>query len=215
MIPKRSRLVLMGILLSVFPSLVCAQQAERYSHTGDAVITGVRIIDGLGNKAIENQDIIIVDGKIAAIGPSGLLRISQDALKIDGEGLTAMPGLIDMHIHLQGGWAHGNVEGEKYAIRYDDEAIQQRLNGYMYAGVTTLFEMGNDYDFALKNLDRINSGEMMGPRFFTAALPWSQAPSGWDALDTGGAGQFNISNKVDDFETLGPRLGCLKTLFLG
>jgi imidazolonepropionase-like amidohydrolase len=202
--------LLLGVIvflpISALGTISNAQEGPRYSHTGPTLIKNIRVIDGLGNKPKKKQDILIVDGKIADIGPSGSFDAPKNALKIDGNGLTAMPGLIDMHIHLQGSWAHGNLEGEKYAIRYDDDAIQQRLNGYMYAGVTTLFEMGNDYDFALKNRDRINSGQMMGPRFFTTAAPWSQIPSGWDALDTGGGSTFNASNKVDDFATIGERL---------
>jgi hypothetical protein len=195
-----------GILISVVATMAGAQEGPRYSHTGPTLISGINVIDGLGNKPKKNQDILIDDGRIIAIGPSGSIDAPEGALLIDGSGMSAMPGLIDMHIHLQGSWAHGNVEGEKYAIRYDDEAIQQRLNGYMYAGVTTLFEMGNDYQFAVKNLERINSGKMMGPRFFTAAQPWSQAPTGWETMDSGGDAGFNISNKIEDFETIGPRL---------
>ncbi|MCP4903129.1 MAG: amidohydrolase family protein [bacterium] len=204
------RIVLIPAILCfaclVIAPAVDAQDRPRYSHTGSALVSDIRVVDGLGNEPVEHQDIVISDGKIGAIGPTGTLDVPSDALTIAGQGLTAMPGLIDMHIHLQGSWAHGNLEGEQYAIRYDDEAIQQRLNGYLYAGVTTLQEMGNDYDFALKNRNRINNGEMLGPRFFTTALPWSQLPTGWESLDTGGGAAFNISNKVDDLTTIGARL---------
>ena len=194
------------VLACQLAASVHAQEGPRYAHTGPTIITDVRVIDGLGNPPLEHRDIVLADGKIAAIGPTGYVQAPDNVLRIDGAGLTAMPGLIDMHIHLQGGWAHGNIEGEKYAIRYDDEAIQQRLSGYLHAGVTTLHEMGADYDFALKNRQRINSGELMGPRFFSAAAPWSQVPTGWEALPTGGEGGFNISNKVDDLTTIGGRL---------
>ena len=194
------------VLACQLAASVHAQEGPRYAHTGPTIITDVRVIDGLGNPPLEHRDIVLADGKIAAIGPTGYVQAPDNALRIDGAGLTAMPGLIDMHIHLQGGWAHGNIEGEKYAIRYDDEAIQQRLSGYLHAGVTTLHEMGADYDFALKNRQRINSGELMGPRFFSAAAPWSQVPTGWEALPTGGESGFNISNKVDDLTTIGGRL---------
>jgi hypothetical protein len=51
----------------------------------------------------------------------------------------------------------------------------------------------------------------MGPRFFTAAAPWSQSPTGWEALDTGGEATFNISNKVDDLAAIGEKLDRYKT----
>ena len=75
---------------------------SRYSHTDPTIISGVRVIDGLGNKPKENQDILIVNGKIAAIGSAGSLDAPKGALKIDGAGMTSIPGLIDPHIHLLG-----------------------------------------------------------------------------------------------------------------
>jgi imidazolonepropionase-like amidohydrolase len=197
-IGRTAVLALTGVAFCLMSFGETAWSEPKYAHTGPTIITNVSVIDGLGNEPLLGQDLLIEDGKIAAIGPTGKVKAPADALKIDGNGLTAIPGLIDMHIHLQGGWAHGNVEGEKYAVRYDDEAIQQRLNGYLYAGVTTVFEMGNDHKFAVKNRKRINDGEMLGPRFLTAGSPWSQLPTGWETLDAGGGSDFNISNKVTD-----------------
>ncbi len=79
-----------------------AWSQAKYAHTGPTIISGIRVIDGLGSEPKENQDIVVSDGKIAAIGPAGSLKAPKDALKIDGKGMTAMPGLIDMHIHLNG-----------------------------------------------------------------------------------------------------------------
>ena len=57
-----------------------AWSQAKYAHTGPTIISGIRVIDGLGNAPRENQDILVSGGK----------------------GMTAMPGLIDMHIHLNG-----------------------------------------------------------------------------------------------------------------
>jgi imidazolonepropionase-like amidohydrolase len=177
-----------AILPSVIGSVVLvvlmtahAQEGPRYSHTGPTIISGIRVIDGLGNAPKENQDILVANGRIAAIGPSGSLRAPNDALEIDGKGMTALPGLIDMHIHLQGGWANGTIPGEKYEPKFDDASVQQRLSGYVYAGVTTVLDIGNNHKWVLGMRSRINGGELLGPRFFAAGVPWSQAPSGWDA----------------------------------
>ncbi len=74
----------------------------KYAHTGPTIISGIRVIDGLGNAPRENQDILVSGGKIAGIGTSGSLDAPKDALKIDSKGMTPMPGPIDMHIHLNG-----------------------------------------------------------------------------------------------------------------
>ena len=117
--PMRIQLVT-ALLLLVMYSTAIAQDEPRYSHTGSTMITGVRIIDGLGGEPKENQDIVLSDGKIASIGPAGAQDAPKDALVIDGKGMTTMPGLIDMHVHLQGGWANGAIRGDRYKPKYDD-----------------------------------------------------------------------------------------------
>lgn len=173
-----------------------AQDAPRYAHTGSTLISGIRVIDGLGNQPKDAQDILVVDGKIASIGPSGSVGSPDDALKIDGKDMTAMPGLIDMHVHLQGGWANGTIPGDRYKPRYDDKSVQQSLNAHLYAGVTTVLDCGSDHEYVLKWRKRINDGSIIGPRFFTTGAPWSQAPSGWEAGNTTGDYTFGLSTKV-------------------
>ena len=172
----------------------------HYAHEGPALITGVRVIDGLGNEPRERQDILVADGKIAAIGPTGTFDAPTGALQIDGTGMTAMPGLIDMHIHTQGGWGNGLIPGDRYAVTYEDKFVQQRLNGYLYAGVTTTLDLGVDHEWIVAKREEINSGKATGPRSFIVGAPWSQAPSGWDSGNTSEGGKaFGESTKVADF----------------
>ena len=184
------------LLLLAMASTGIAQEKPRYSHTGAAVITGVRVIDGLGGGPKENQDLVLVDGEIADIGRSGSLRVPEGALKIDGTGMTALPGLIDMHVHLQGGWANGTIPGDRYKPRYDEKSVQQSLNAHLYAGVTTVLDCGSDHEYILKWRKRINDGDVFGPRFYTTGAPWDQEPSGWEAGNTTGDATFGNSTKV-------------------
>ena len=154
--------------------------SPRYAHEGPVMISGVRVIDGLGNEPVENQDIYINDGKIAAIGSSDSFNAPAGALQIDGAGLTAMPGLIDMHIHLKGGWTGGNAMPEKYKAGRSDAEVQQTLSAFLYSGVTTVLDVGNPTVWVATQRDRINAGKLMGPRFHTTGMAVSQSPSGWD-----------------------------------
>jgi imidazolonepropionase-like amidohydrolase len=185
------------MLLCAITTTAFAQDGPRYSHTESTIITGVRVIDGLGGEPLENQDIVLIDGKIAYIGPAGKHDAPKEAKAIRGKGLTAMPGLIDAHIHIQGGWANGLIPGERYAPTFDDDTVQQRLSGYLYGGVTTVLDVGNDHDYVVKTRNRVNGGELFGPRFFACGGAWSQAPSGWDSANTGDSG-FGLSTKVTD-----------------
>lgn len=185
-----------ALLISAITTTATAQDGPRFSHTGPTIISNVRVIDGLGGEPQENQDILLVDGRISAIGQTGALEVPADVLKIDGKGMSAMPGLIDMHVHLQGGWANGTIRGERYKPRYDDKSVQQSLNAHLYAGVTTVLDCGSDHEYVLEWRKRINDGTVLGPRFFTTGAPWDQEPSGWEAGNTTGDNTFGNSTKV-------------------
>ena len=159
---------------------VRSEDGPRYAHEGPVIIRDIRIIDGLGNEAVEGQDIVLEGGRISGIGPAGSLEAPSGALTIEGAGLTAMPGLVDMHIHLKGGWAGGQILGEKYSAGRGDAEVQQTLAAFLYSGVTTVFDVGDPTEPMVAWRSRINSGEVMGPRFFTTGMVFSQAPSGWD-----------------------------------
>ena len=184
------------LFLSAIVLSVLAEDKPRYSHTGATIITDVRVIDGLGNAPKERQDIVLVDGVIVEIGRSGTVRFPEDVLTIDGTGMSALPGLIDMHVHLQGGWANGTIPGERYKPRYDQKSVQQSLNAHLYAGVTSVLDCGSDHQFVLKWREQINTGAVFGPRFFTTGAPWDQQPSGWEAGNTTGDITFGRSTKV-------------------
>ena len=179
-----------GILAISVASVSCAQDGPRFAHEGPTLINSVRVIDGLGNEPVEGQDILIVEGKIARIGDGGTIEAPSGALTIDGEGLTAMPGLIDMHVHLNGGWANGTLPDEKYQPTYDDRSVQRSLSGHLYAGVTTILDVGaEEPDWVVKTRDRINSGDLFGPRTFVVGAVWTQSPSGW-----GGDGPTQVTD---------------------
>ena len=61
-------------------------------------ITHVRVIDGTGAPALENQTVVIRDGKIAAIGPN--VAVPEGTTVIDGTGKSVMPGIVMLHEHL-------------------------------------------------------------------------------------------------------------------
>ena len=174
------RAAISALLLFTVADNTFAEKGPRYSHEGPVLITGVRVIDGLGNKPVEHQDILVANGKIADIGPTGSLKAPSDAKTIDGNGLTAMPGLIDMHIHLRGGWTGGNAMKDKYTAGQTDPEIQHTLSAFLYSGVTTVLDVGNPTVWAATQGKRIERGELLGPRFFTTGMPFSQSPAGWD-----------------------------------
>jgi len=106
-------------------------------------ITHVRVIDGTGAPARDDQTVVIRDGNIAAMGASASVTPPEGATVIDGTGKSVMPGMVMVHEHLYyptGPGVYGQL-GESFV----------RL--YLAGGVTTMRTGGNVngfMDFVLK-----------------------------------------------------------------
>ena len=189
-----------------------AERADTYLTGGDFLIRNVTIVDGLGNEPQANQDILVRGGKIAGISKAGENPAPDGATIIDGNGLTAMPGLIDAHTHIRTQWHGGVVLLDKYPQNREHDNLQQNLAAYLYAGVTGIFNVGDPTDFAVETRDKLERGDFVGPRLETTGMTFSQHPSGWDgAVDAETEGEpdpaeYSVKVDTDDPEALGKLL---------
>jgi imidazolonepropionase-like amidohydrolase len=99
-------------LLFLFGSLLVAvttvAQTQKASGVSDFITIGapvfvldhIRVIDGTGAPAKEDQAIMIANGKIQSVGPDASAQIPQGAQRIERFGYTVIPGLVGMHNHL-------------------------------------------------------------------------------------------------------------------
>jgi len=132
------------------------------------VLNHVRVVDGTGTMAKEDQAVIIADGKIRSIGPAASLQPPAGALVLERSGYTVIPGLVGMHNHLyytasysvQVG-SHGEV-AEPGLIIANIPYSAPRL--YLAAGVTTMRTTGSVEPYTdLKVKRRIDANLMPGP----------------------------------------------------
>jgi imidazolonepropionase-like amidohydrolase len=110
---------------------------------------GATLIDGTGAAAIPDSAVIIHNGRIAAVGPRSKVKIPHDANVIQADGKTILPGLWDMHAHFE------QVEWGPI---------------YLAAGVTTVRDCGNEFEFVTAVRDAIAKGRGLGPRLLLAGV---------------------------------------------
>ena len=139
-----------------------AQEVQQYIRY-DApvtVLTHVRVIDGTGKPAQENQTIVIQNGKITAVG--GNVPTPQGAQVIDLPGYSVIPGLVGMHDHMY--YPAPRVNPEAKEAMYPEHASSfPKL--YLAGGVTSIRTTGSvePYtDLALKKA--IDAGQLTGPK---------------------------------------------------
>jgi imidazolonepropionase-like amidohydrolase len=137
----------MDMLLSLLLAVDAALQPYVRVDSRAVVLEHVRVIDGTGAPAREDQTLYLVDGKIAGQAPAG-------AERLDLQGRTVMPGLVGMHDHLfypMGGGIFGEMA---YSF--------PRL--YLAAGVTTIRTAGSIEPYTDIELKKaIDAGKVPGP----------------------------------------------------
>ena len=133
-------------------------------------IHNTHLIDGAG-AVIEHASVVIRGSAIAAVGTSKDLVIPQGATRVDGRGLTLLPGLIDCHVHLCLGGEPDVIEAlaretPSFNLLKSSRAARHTLE----AGFTTVRDVGaRDHSiFALKQA--IDTGLVPGPRIVGAGL---------------------------------------------
>jgi hypothetical protein len=169
----------MGRLLIAAILLVSAASAQTSSandstpfisiHAPVLALTHVRMIDGTGAPAKENQTLVIADGKIQAVGDFASVQIPANAQQLDRTGYTIIPGLVGMHNHLyytdsiaMQRSASGTVD-EPGAVIVEIPYTGPRL--YLAAGVTTMRTTGSLEPYTdIKVKQRIDAGLMPGPK---------------------------------------------------
>jgi imidazolonepropionase-like amidohydrolase len=141
-----SRLALMMVFFEAGAALLGAAAASP-----QLVLTHVSVIDSTANAVRSDQSIVIVNGRIAAVGPSARIKPAKDARIVDGQGKFLVPGLWDMHVHIAG-------------LNADPAWSKQVLLPLLLAnGVTGVRDMGGDLDTLLAWKREIEAGTLVGP----------------------------------------------------
>ena len=119
------------------------------SHSATIAIVGATLIDGTGAAPVSDSAVVIEDGRIKAVGPRSRVKIPKNANVVDAKGKFLLPGLWDMHAHFE------QVEWGPI---------------YLAAGVTTVRDCGNEFEFITAVRDAIAQNRGLGPRLLLAGI---------------------------------------------
>jgi imidazolonepropionase-like amidohydrolase len=145
------------------------------------VLDHVRVIDGTGAAAKEDQAVVIANGKIQSVGAAASAQIPQGAQRMDRSGYTIIPGLVGMHNHLYytDSFAVQVVDGkvgEPGLLVAEIPYTAPRL--YLAAGVTTMRTTGSVEPYTdLKVKSRIDANLTPGPSIDVTAPYLEGAPT--------------------------------------
>src|SRR3984893_3857491 len=152
-----------------FASFSVALASAQPAPAPTLALVGGRIIDGYEGKPIDDGVVLIAGERIVALGRRGEVSVPPGTPTIDTRGMSILPGLADMHVHLMI-VGHGDYEhwDAPYRSRFRKEIMPAAARQLLESGVTFARELGAPLEDILDVRDRINRGEIPGPRLFVS-----------------------------------------------
>ena len=151
------------------------------------VIEHVTLIDG--THAPQADMTVAVDGeRIATVTPAALAH-GLNGRRIDARGKYLIPGLMDVHIHLRGGFEPGPTPDSEPLPPNRQEGVEA-LASFLYAGVTTVVDVGNRPEHILPLRSDERSGRILSPRIFATG----------NLITYPGSHGDRIAVRISDFE---------------
>lgn len=156
------------IVLTAAALLLCSIDA---ASAEPIIIDHVTLIDGTGRPPRADMAVVMDGGRFTLVGPS-ILAQGVSGRRIDGRGRYLIPGLMDIHIHLAGfsragkSWIPSSKPQTDGAWTVDRKAGEQALASFLYAGVTTVLDVGNIPENILPLRADERAGKILAPHIF-------------------------------------------------
>jgi imidazolonepropionase-like amidohydrolase len=143
-------------------------RSQTQSRNVKALVGGT-LIDGYGSTPLRNSVVIIEGERIKAVGQVGTLAIPPGAEVISTEGMSVLPGLWDMHVHLMinghSDYAHWD---KTYPPMMESVIMPASARQLLMAGVTSARDLGAPLKASIAVRDRIRKGEIPGPTLYVS-----------------------------------------------
>jgi len=168
----RFHLIRVNRRLIVLLIVGCLLLTSTFSQTQSAkfkALVGGTLIDGYGSTPLRNSVVIIEGERIKAVGQVGTLAIPSGAEVISTEGMTVLPGLWDMHVHLMinghSDYAHWD---KTYPPLMESVIMPASARQLLMAGVTSARDLGGPLKASIAVRERIRKGEIPGPTLYVS-----------------------------------------------
>lgn len=149
--------------------LISAAALATPASAETVVVTADRMIDVLAGRTVERPVVVITDGRIVSVGSEAPAGLPADAKRVDLAGKTILPGLIDMHVHLDSNPRYGGYTGLQFTDMFWVAQGVQNVRDMLDAGFTTVRNVGSDNYADVGYKQAIDEGLIKGPRIVPAA----------------------------------------------
>src|SRR6185503_5259145 len=168
------------------------------SQTRPLALVGGTLIDGFGGTPIRNSVVLVQGDRITAVGQVGTLAVPAGAEVISTDGMTVLPGLWDMHVHLMiNGHSDYTHWDATYPPQMESVIMPASARQLLMAGVTSARDLGGPLKASLAVRDRIKKGEIPGPTMYVSGPFIQHEPyPGTEYFRWGVKGEVDARTKV-------------------
>jgi imidazolonepropionase-like amidohydrolase len=149
--------------------MAAQQRAAGRPADGPMALVGGTLIDGTGGTPLRNSLVLIRGGRIERIGTTDSLPVPTGYEVVSTEGMTVLPGLWDLHVHLMyAGHPNPRYWFDTYTPQFERVIMPASAEQMLMAGVTTVRDLAAPPQEIITVKKRIASGEIPGPTLYVA-----------------------------------------------
>ena len=146
----------------------CCAQATGLAQPNIVAFVHAAVVPMDRERVLPDHTVVVVDGKITALGPASAVTVPPEAVRIEARGRYLLPALSDMHVH---------IEGESWNALLSPQALAASKNlpfedflfPYVANGVTTVQVLSGTHEL-LPVRGQIASGQLLAPRLILARM---------------------------------------------
>jgi imidazolonepropionase-like amidohydrolase len=202
----------MKSLLPALVALVMLGSGANGQGRSIKALVGGTLIDGFGGKPVRNSVILVEGDRIASVGQVGTLAVPPGADVISTEGMSVLPGLWDMHVHLMlNGHSDYPHWDKTYPPLFESTIMPAGAKQLLLAGVTSARDLGAPLRASINVRDRINAGTLPGATIYVSGPFIQHAPyPGTEEFRWGVTGEQDARAKVRTLADAG--VNCIKLI---
>jgi imidazolonepropionase-like amidohydrolase len=157
-------------IIALCLAIISASAAAQSNPSLIEVVTADQMLDVRTGNMIAKPSILIRDGRIVEVASNGAsVNAPAQAKRIDLKGMTLLPGLIDMHVHLDSDPLYGGYTSLQFGDRFWSMLMVPHAERTLKAGFTTVRNVGSDAWNDVGLMQAIDEGKIIGPRIVPAA----------------------------------------------